>query len=147
MKIHAAILAVMAMIPSIVVAGFVVEPTDPVYSTIADNARMIQEIRANFRVTSDKDCTPFRVCQVLNGDKISVSKSDQDMSEEFVINTKYSTGQRITVYDHNMNGVPDRIDGLQHEVSQIEGIYLWYDILMKIHAEKGLTVTTTHTKD
>lgn len=147
MKIHAAILAVMAMIPSIVVAGFVVEPTDPVYSTIADNVRMIEEIRANFHVTPDKDCTPFRVCQVIHGDKISFSKSEKDMSEGFVVNTEHSIGQRITVYDNNMNGVPNRIDGLQHDVSQIEGAYLWHDILVKIHADKGSAVTTTYTKD
>lgn len=147
MKIHAAILAVMAMIPSIVVAGFVVEPTDPVYSTIADNVRMIEEIRANFHVTPDKDCTPFRVCQVIHGDKISFSKSEKDMSEGFVVNTEHSIGQRITVYDNNMNGVPNRIDGLQHDVSQIEGAYLWHDILVKIQAQKGSTVITTYTKD
>ena len=147
MKIHAAILAVMAMIPSIVVAGFVVEPTDPVYSTIADNVRMIEEIRANFHVTPDKDCTPFRVCQVIHGDKISFSKSEKDMSEGFVVNTEHSIGQRITVYDNNMNGVPNQIDGLQHDVSQIEGAYLWHDILVKIHADKGSAVTTTYTKD
>ncbi|MFO0763312.1 MAG: hypothetical protein U0518_00375 [Candidatus Gracilibacteria bacterium] len=137
----------MAMIPSIVVAGFVVEPTDPVYSTIADNVRMIEEIRANFHVTPDKDCTPFRVCQVIHGDKISFSKSEKDMSEGFVVNTEHSIGQRITVYDNNMNGVPNRIDGLQHDVSQIEGAYLWHDILVKIQAQKGSTVITTYTKD
>ena len=147
MKIHAAILAVMAMIPSIVVAGFVVEPTDPVYSTIADNVRMIEEIRANFHVTPDKDCTPFRVCQVIHGDKISFSKSEKDMSEEFVIYTENSNGERITIYDNNMNGVPNQINGLQHDVSQIEGAYLWHEVLLKVQAQKGSTITTTHTKD
>lgn len=136
----------MAMIPSIVVAGFVVEPTDPVYNTIADNARMIEEIRANFHVTPDKDCTPFHVCQVIDSNKISFSKSEKDMSEEFVVNTENSIGEKITIYDNNMNGVPDRIDGLLHDVSQIEGTYLWHEVLLKIQAQKSSTVTTTYTK-
>ena len=147
MKIHAAILAVMAMIPSIVVAGFVVEPTDPVYSTIANNVRMIEEIRAKYDPSTTKDCTPpLDTCEIMLTShgvvKVYLVEPTQNNPGKFIVNTGDPLSQRITIHDDNMNGVPDRIDDAPYDVSQVEGVSLLHDTLLDIRQYMHSTIRT-----
>lgn len=139
-------IAVMAMFPDFVSAGFVVEPANPVSDMVAENVSIIGEIRAKYDPSTTKDCTPLDTCQIMLTShgvvKMHLVDPTQDNPGKFIVNTGDPLSQRITIHDDNMNGVPDRIDDAPYDVSQVEGVSLLHDTLLDIRQYMNSTIRT-----
>lgn len=142
---HVTLIAMMAMFSDFVSAG---ESAAPVFDMIAENVIIIKEIRAKYNPSKSKDCTPLDTCEVISTShhvaKIYLVEPTNDNPGKFVVNTGDLTNQRITIYDDNMNGVPNRIDDASYDITQMEGVFVLHGTLLDIRQHMSNTV---HTKD
>ncbi len=80
------------------------------------------------------------VCCIINLDLFDVSVGfiapSEESGQSFAITIKQKQvktgGDVIIVYNDNMDGIPERIDGLGDELSELDGILFYHAVLKDI---------------
>lgn len=136
--------------PVIVFAGFAAEPLQsnvPPGQIIAQNLSMIMEIQNNLQPRIDDGCTlqygsdgvAADVCRMIDladaEASIGFIAPSDESPQSFAIAIKHKqakTGGVITIFNDNMDGIPEKIDGLGNESSELDGVLLYHTILKSI---------------
>lgn len=133
--------------PVSVFAGFAAEPLQsglPPGQLIAQNIDMIMEIQNNLQPRVDENCVlqygsdgiAADVCRTINLELADASvgfiapSDESPQSFAIAIKHKQAKNSVITIYNDNMDGIPQGIDGMNDELSELDGI-LFYNILLK----------------